>query len=126
MSIQSIKCISNSKGIPSSSMTNEQWRECFNIMKRSIKQSKYRRMPVCSAPTVINHYITGCSPEYCGETQWTNYRRYINNVLSAIRKGEHDYCYFTYQIEDLLRYEHDNLRTQWLPEYGCFRVWLSS
>ena len=110
--------------MPNPLMTDKQWQEYFNVMKLSIQQSKDRRMKAPPSPIIVNHYISDSQSPYCGETQYTKYRNYINSVLSAIRKGECDYCYFTYQIADLLKYEHDNLKTLWLPEYGCFRVWL--
>lgn len=126
MNIEEFKNISNSKGTPNPLMTDTQWQEYFNIMKLSIQQSKDKRMKASSPPIVVNHYMADNQFTYCGETQWTKYRNYINSVLSAIRKGERDYCYFLYQIADLLKYEHDNLRTLWLPEYGCFQVWLNA
>lgn len=126
MKIEEFKNISDSKGKPNPLMTNTQWQEYFNIMKLSIQQSKNKRMKASSSPIVVNHYMADNQFTYCGETQWTKYRNYINSVLSAIRKGEYDYCYFVYQIADLLKYEHDNLRTLWMPEYGCFQVWLNA
>lgn len=124
MKIEKFKNISDGKGRPNTLMTNTQWQEYFNIMKLSIQQSKDKRMKASPSPIVVNRYMAGNQLTYYGETQWTIYRNYINSVLSAIRKGEYDYCYFIYQIADLLKYEHDNLRTLWIPKYRCFQVWL--
>ena len=128
MNIEDVKNISNSKGVPNPSMTDAEWQEYFNIMKLSIKQSKDKRMKASPSPIVVNHYTSEAASQftYCGETQWAKYRKYINSVLSAIRKGKYDYCYFVYQIADLLKYEHDNLKTLWMPEHGCIRVWLNA
>lgn len=67
--------------------------------------------------------------EYSGETSYVYYCQFINNVLHTIRgtpnePARKDYCYFIYQIADLLRFEHDRLCVAWKPETECFEVWL--
>ena len=62
--------------------------------------------------------------KYDGETVYQRYCRYINDVLSEIRKGNHDYCYYCYQIRDLLRFEHNRLRTKYYPDGQYVEVWL--
>ena len=65
---------------------------------------------------------------YSGETQYFRYRNYINDILCTIRSRHHavDYCYYIYQIADLLKYEPE-LKTRLdtteesLP---YFEVWL--
>lgn len=65
--------------------------------------------------------------EYRGDTQYYYYVQGINSILNTIRgkNGESDYCYNLDQIRDLLRFEHDRLQSEWMPDYRCFRVWLS-
>lgn len=81
-------------------------------------------MPTNSTPQTnrrkANHRFAHCS-----ETQWIYYSKFINSVLRTIRQGKYDYCYFIFQIIDLLKYEHDNLKVEWLPDYQCFRVSLN-
>lgn len=99
-------------------MTDNKWQEYFNELRKQIKPCSERYMKT-SYPIWVNGYkdIT-----YCGNTQWQYYCKFINSILSAIRSGETDYCYHIYQISDLLRFEHDRLKTIWLPEHQCFEV----
>lgn len=59
--------------------------------------------------------------EYCGETQWKRYCEFINSVLETIRSGEEDYCFYPYQIAELLRFEQ-GLIAEYLPDSGCVKV----
>ena len=98
----------------------EEWPALFEELKSITKQGKDRKMS-CYSPT--GYWESGNT--YTGDTQWQRYCKYINSVLVAIRKGEVDYCYFVYQIQDLLKFEHDRLIAEWLPESQCFQVSLS-
>ena len=126
MKIEDLKNINLGKGKPNPNMDNTQWQEYFNFMKLSIQQSKDKYIRFNSCPIIVNSYINDNQFMYQGETQWSTYRAFINNALKTIRSGEYDYCYYIYQIADLLKYEHDNLVTLWLPEYKCFQVWLKN
>lgn len=126
MKIEDFRNVDSGNGKPNPLMTNTQWQEYFNIMKLSIRQSPHKRMYTSSSPITINHYASDSQFVYRGETQWYRYKMFINSVLSVIRNGERDYCYYIYQIADLLEYEHDKLQTLWLPEYRCFQVWLAT
>ena len=59
---------------------------------------------------------------YYGKSQYQYYCDFINDILSQIRKGKIDYCFYIYQIADLLKYEHDYLNATWLEKESCFRV----
>lgn len=120
MKIEEINLIST---LPKEDMTNKEWQEYFKKMKTLVQQEKKRRMTLHTIPMFAqnNH---NSKTAYYGDTQWAKYREFINSILYAMRCGEQDYCFYTYQIADLLRYEHDNLRTRWLPEHQCFIVWL--
>lgn len=102
-------------------MTDEEWQEYFNELRGRIKPCSERRMKT-SYSIWVNGYKGITYFAYCGDTEWQYYCKFINSVLSAIRKGEFDYCYHIYQISDLLRFEHDRLKAIWLPEYQCFEV----
>lgn len=128
MELSNLRHVSLGAGKPDVNMTDEYWQQYFGILKAITTQSKNRRMKCSHAKTIVN----GKPDEtvYHGETQYTNYCYFINSVLKTIRgygknPPQHDYCFFIYQIADLLRFEHDRLRTKWIPRYECFEVWLS-
>lgn len=100
---------------PSSSMTNEEWQKVFNNLKDETPESSGRLISRRDVRTE-----RGCSEE-----QLEKYCAYINDVLGAIRRGHTDFCYYIYQIEDLLRFEHNRLRTEYMPDDQCFKVWLA-
>lgn len=131
MKLSELKFCSLSAGRPNPNMTDAQWQQYFSVMKLLIKPSKTRKMKCTAANMVINGCNMDGKIEYKGDTSYMNYCKYINSVLSTIR-GEHsdvprhDYCYFIYQIADLLKYEHDRLRTKYMSENECFEVWLDS
>ena len=62
---------------------------------------------------------------YHGKTQYQCYCDFINDVLNSIRRGKPDYCYYIYQIAELLKYEHDRLQAVWLEEERCFKLSLN-
>ena len=103
----------------SDNMTDTEWQQFFAQMKSDIKPigKKYMTKP-------------GLSPikdgtEYHGETSACRYRQFINNILQAIRCDEFDYCFYIYQIRDLLRHE-PNLQSRYLPYWDCFQVWIDT
>ena len=130
LKIDVLKTVNIGKGKPNPNMTDKEWQDYLEIMKVGIpaglKGTKRRReMSSKKTQVVVNGYNADNQFTYCGETQWASYVSYINNVLRTIRNGMYDYCYYIYQIFDLLTYEYENLRTEWIPEYGCFKVWLA-
>lgn len=122
-----LKYLSPSAKRPPSNMTDEQWQQYFAFMKNTISQSNERRMRTRFAKSTVNGVAE--QSEYSGETSYVYYCQFINNVLHTIRgtpnePARKDYCYFIYQIADLLRFEHDRLCVEWKPEIECFEVWL--
>lgn len=109
-------------GAPNRNLTDEQWQDYFQKMKSRIPPSGERIM----YKTRNGMFLNGADipVQYDGETQYQRYQSFINDVLREIRSGRTEYCYFIYQIADLLRYEHDRLKTRYYPEDGCFTVWL--
>ena len=110
-------------GRPESGLTDREWQEELSIRKLYITPytkhitklgGKYSQGP--------NRWNSDTDGEYHGATNWQQYCTYINSVLSAIRKGEHDYCYYKYQIIDLLCFHYDTLRTKYCD--GYWEVWL--
>ena len=117
------KLISNTNGRPTSSMTDEKWQKEFNIRKLFInplpKDIKRMQGKYSKESGSWNEETQG---EYHGATNWQQYCSFINDALSTIRSGLTEYCYFIYQIDDLLKFHHDDLRTRYCD--GYWEVWL--
>ena len=105
--------------IPPKGYTNSQWQLDFAEMKSRIKQGSTTLMPTIREATKTLYQ------EYHGKTQYQRYCDFINDTLKSIRKGHIDYCFYIYQIEELLKYEHDKLKVDWLETERCFRVFLA-
>lgn len=102
---------------PPEGMTNPEWQKYFAQMRKQVKPSYSRYMVY---PT-----YRGQNDEYYGDTIYQTYCKFINNILRAIRSGECDYCFFVYQVAELLKYE-PRLQSKWLPDAECFQVWINS
>lgn len=110
-----------SAGRPRIGWTDEKWQEYFKIMKLKSPHigdpayRKLRRQP----------YRPKEGETYTGETNYTSYCSFINDVLYNIRLGNLDYCYYIYQISELIRF-HPNLKSRYIPDNLAphFEVWL--
>lgn len=117
--LKEIKPTRTTHGRPSSTLTDKEWQNQFAVMKLYITpfQKSITRMggkfSKESGKEVDN---------YDGITNWQSYCSYINDVLKNIRKGNHEYCYFGYQIVDLLKFHFDTLKTKYCD--GYWEVWL--
>ncbi|MFA6729203.1 MAG: hypothetical protein WCS17_13465 [Prevotella sp.] len=108
--------------IPDIRMNDREWQHYFSIIKTKVKPVQTRnRMEIAMAPLVARQFSGGLTSDH--ETQYERYCKYINSVLSCIRKGGEDYCYFLYQIIDLVKFE-PTLSAKYLPEEECFKVTL--
>ena len=123
MKIEELQKIKLNAKRPNKNMTDESWQIYFAAMKLLTLPSNKRKMSCKDSPILINSYSYDMITEY-NETQWRRYKEFINGILYTIRHGQCDYCFYIYHIAELLKYEHDNLRTKWLPEDNCFKVWL--
>lgn len=121
--LREFRLISNTNGTPSSSMTDEKWQ----------KEIKIRKTFITPYPNNITKMTGKYSKEsgkwneesngtYYGCTNWQSYCSYINDVLRNIRKGKIDYCYYIYQILDLLKFHYSDLKTKYCD--GYWEVWL--
>lgn len=109
-------------GRPQLHWTNENWNVYFTELKKAvptITDPKARRLPITQI-----HLKSG--EEYHGETAYQSYCSFINDVLATIRRGETDYCYFIYQIADLLQFEPGLCVKLCSEDRLCpyFEVWL--
>ena len=121
--LRELRLISNTNGTPSSSMTDEKWQ----------KEIKIRKAFITPYPKNITKMTGKYSKEsgkwneethgtYHGCTNWQQYCSYINDILRSIRNGQVDYCYYIYQILDLLKFHYDDLKTRYCD--GYWEVWL--
>ena len=121
--LKELRLISNTNGRPNSSMTDIKWQEEFKIRKLLTnpysKNIKTMKGKYSKESGVWNVEANG---EYQGCTSWQSYCSYINDILRNIRAGQIDYCYYIYQIVDLLKFHHDDLRTKYCD--GYWEVWL--
>jgi hypothetical protein len=101
---------------PSDDYSNKQWQLDFEKLKTKIQPSRLSKMPV-TPDGIING-------TYHGKTQYQYYCGFINDILKNIRNGQVDYCFYVYQVAELLKYEHDRLKVTWLKNDGCFHLTL--
>jgi len=122
--LRELKLISNTNGRPTSLMTDEKWQKEFNIRKMFVtpydKNIKRLGGKFSTESSRWNEETMGT---YYGQTNWQEYCSYINDILRNIQAGQVDYCYFIYQIIDLLKFHHDTLQTKYCD--GYWEVWLA-
>ena len=98
---------------PPKDYTSRQWQSDFEEIKSKVKPAQDRLMrSMRDSPSYGSYH---------GKTQYQQYCSFINNILKSIRRGEIDYCFYIYQIQDLLKYE-ERLKAVWLQSEGCFRL----
>ena len=121
--LRELRLISNTNGTPSSSMTDEKWQKEFKIRKHFITPYPHNitelKGKYSKESGIWNEETNGT---YHGLTNWQSYCSYINDVLRNIRKGQVDYCYYIYQILDLLKFHYSDLKTKYCN--GYWEVWL--
>lgn len=117
--LKELRLISNSNGTPPSIMTDEKWQKEFEIRKLLIKPYPKN---IKKLSGLYSRESGKIKDPYYGTTNWQQYCSFINDVLRNIRNSHVDYCYYIYQIEDLLKFHHDTLRTKYCDEY--WEVWL--
>ena len=123
--LREIGLVSNTNGRPRSNLTDEKWQKELSLRKafvtphpRGIKKmgGKYSK-----ESGGWNEETQGI---YYGTTNYQQYTTYINSVLKEIESGRVDYCYFIYQILDLLAFHYNTLRTKYIEGEGYWEVWL--
>lgn len=119
--LKDIKPTRTTHGKPSSSLTDKEWQNEFSLIKLYTTPHNKSVTHMCgkySRETGKGYE----DKEYDGITNWQSYCSYINDVLKNIRNGKIDYCYFAYQIVDLLKFHFDDLKTKYRD--GYWEVWL--
>ena len=124
--LRELKLISNTNGRPTSSMTDEKWQKEFNLRKMFITPFSNSITKLGGKYSIESGmWNEETQGTYHGQTNWQEYCHYINDVLSTIRSGKKDYCYFIYQIMDLAKFNFGNkeLKTRYCD--GYWEVWLA-
>ena len=104
-------------------MTDAQWQQRFLLMKSMVEPSTEKKF--YKGKGREGSYDPDQPPDrYDGATEWQYYVAWINDILRQIRKGHTEYTYFCYQVRDLLRFEHDRLRTRYFPKDRTEAVWI--
>lgn len=124
--LREMNLISNTNGRPLDTLTDKKWQKEFCIRKSMITpyadgKSKKLSGKYSKEYSKWNEEVNGT---YYGCTNWQQYCSYINDILKNIRSGQVDYCYYLYQILDLLKFHSDDLRTKYRD--GYWEVWLET
>lgn len=123
--LREMKIVSNTNGRPSSTLTNEKWQKEFNIRKLFItpypKEVTKLKGQYSKESGMWNEETQGT---YYGCTSWQSYCSFINDILNNIRNGQVDYCYYIFQILDLVQFHYEDLRTKYCDDY--WEVWLEA
>lgn len=110
-------------GRPSSTLTDEKWQEELSVRKLYITpcDKKHKRMGGRYSQDV-KKWNDDTGIQYYGATDWQRYVAHINDILNVIRSGKVDYCYYVYQILDLLKFHYNDLHAKYID--GYWEVWL--
>lgn len=125
MDLETIKQLNkfDSNGRPSKQLTDKSWQEEFKIRRLLIKPFPPSVKKISRAYSrESGKWNVGTQGVYHGCTSYQSYCAYINDVLENIRRGQKDYCYYIYQITDLLKFHLDDLQTKYCN--GYWEVWL--
>lgn len=121
--MKDLHIISNTKGRPLEGLTNAKWQEEFQIRKTYVTpvSPKIKKMQTrfSTESGLWNEETQGT---YYGTTNYQEYTSFINDVLRVIESGKHDYCYFIYQIMDILKFHYNDLKTKYCD--GYWEIWL--
>lgn len=122
--LKAMQLFFNKKGRPTSDMTDKIWQEIF-------EQLKEKTMPYIDGEKKTMSYKFSYKTrsddvlfELDQTTDWSRYCSFINTVLKDIRKGKKVFCFYYYQIIDLLKYHKNDLRTLYDSKERQWEVWL--
>ena len=124
--LENMRLFITKKGRPTSDMTDAMWQKIF-------KQLRNKTVPYLNGSTSrmkIEYSRSSITNEW-GEfeadqtTDWNRYCAFINTVLRDIRRGTSAYCYYYYQISQLLKFHKDDLETRYDERDKQWEVWLN-
>jgi len=106
--------ITMQSSIPPSDYTNQQWQNDLAELKEKIEPSPRKRMV-----TIRESAKKTESGSYYGKTQYQYYCAFINDILEQIRSGQEAFCYYVYQVIDVLRFEKE-VDVNYIEKYRYF------
>ena len=120
-SLKNIKPARTTHGRPSSTLTDKEWQNELSVMKLYITPHN-KTVTRMGGKYSKGQELRTENNEYHGITNWQSYCAFINDVLKNIRSGNRDFCYYGYQIIELLKFHYEDLRTRYCD--GYWEVWL--
>lgn len=120
-SLKNIKPTRTTHGRPSTTLTDKEWQNELSVMKLYITPHN-KTVTRIGGKYSRGQELRTENNEYYGITNWQSYCAFINDVLKNIRSGNRDFCYYGYQIIELLKFHYEDLRTRYCD--GYWEVWL--
>lgn len=120
-SLKNIKPTRTTHGRPAPTLTDKEWQNELSVMKLYITPHN-KTVTRMGGKYSRGQELRTENNEYHGITNWQSYCAFINDVLKNIRSGNRDFCYYGYQIIELLKFHYDDLRTRYCD--GYWEVWL--
>ena len=114
----------NKKGRPTLELNNRIWQRIFFQLKTTTIpyiNGEKKHMSSRTSRAVLDEWG---DYEIDKTTDYNRYCNFINQSLQEIRSGNTCYCYFYYQIGQLLKFHKDNLRTKFNELGKYWEVWL--
>jgi len=100
--------------------TNKEWQEILEFKEETSSITNCNPYKVKGSMVFTNLTIIQNGIE--GESKRTYYKTFISDISNNIKKGNHDFCYHTYHIKELLKLHPLDLRTRINDDYT--EVWL--
>lgn len=118
--LMNVKIMANGGRICVDGLTDKKWQEMYQMLKTLITPHNPKITRLTSKIASNNNFNS-----YDGDTEYQRYCLYVNDVLKNIKNGKRDWCFFSYQITELLKFKncYDNLKTKFCD--GYWEVWLA-
>lgn len=105
--------IQNTDGMPRKSLTDEAWQMEIELRKKFLP----------AYPKDMDRLYVSKTEAFSSNGY---YKTFINDTLKDLKKGLIGYCFYIYQIEELLKFYPKELKTKYDQDNECFIVWLGT
>ena len=122
--LREMRCFITKKGRPTDELKNRIWQRIFYQLKNSttpIVNGEKKYLSIRSFRAVLDEWG---EYEIDRTTDYKRYCLFINETLREIRNGKVCYCYFFYQIGQLLKFHKKDLQTKFNEQGHYWEVWL--
>ena len=109
---------------PTKYLTDKIWQKMYISCKENIvpyKDGNKKKLKYKTAKSETDMYGNYLPDE---RTNYQLYCQFINSILSEIRKGNKTFVFFTYQIEQILHFHYEDLKTKYVN--GFWEIWLEN